>query len=193
MIGPRNGVSSYDFRFILGAKSGDHKALINWFEASETRQSWEKRDKKTGTVHRLEWDNGLPLNNANFDLKIYMLKYEETDKKGETTRFSWVADLPLDRDTVMPIMRVGRRRWAIENETFKILKDRGVYNFEHNYGHGSNHLADVFPTFSTLALLMDQVQQFCCRLFQQARDYQKRNLYLWDSIRCFFRIFSFSD
>ena len=70
----------------------------------------------------------------------------------------------------MPIMRAGRRRWAIENETFKILKDRRGYNFEHNYGHGSNHLADpaVFPTFCTLALLIDQVQQFCCRLFQQA-------------------------
>ena len=136
---------------------------------------------------------GLPLNNENFDLKVNMLKCEETDKKGETKRFSWVTDLPLDRDTVMPIMRAGRHRWAIENETIKTLKDRRGYNFEHNYGHGSNHLADVFPTFSTLALLMDQVQQFCCRLFQQARDYQKGNLYLWDSIRCFLRIFNFPD
>ena len=93
----------------------------------------------------------------------------------------------------MPIMRAGRRRWAIENETIKTLKDRRGYNFEHNYGHGSNHLADVFPTFGTLALLIDQVQHFCCRLFQQARDYQKRNLYLWDSIRCFIRIYNFPD
>ena len=122
-----------------------------------------------------------------------MLKYEKTDKNIETTRFSWVTDLPFDRDTVMPIMRAGRRRWAIENETIKTLKDPRGYNFEHNYGHGSDHLADVFPTFGTLALLIDQVQKFCCRLFQQARDYQKRNLYLWDSIRCFFRIFNFPD
>ena len=56
-----------------------------------------------------------------------MLKYEETDKKGKTKRFSWVTDPPLDRDTVMPIMRAGRRRWAIENETFKILKYRCGY------------------------------------------------------------------
>ena len=188
-----NHLKNNDFRFILGAKPGDHKILFNWFEASETRQSWEKRDKKTGTVHRFEWDNGLPLNNANFDLKVNMLKYEETNKKGKTKRFSWVTDLSLDRDTVMPIMRAGRRRWAIENVAIKTLKDRRGYNFEHNYGHGSNHLADVFPTFSTLALLIDQVQHFCCRLFQQARDYQKRNLYLWDSIRCFVQIYNFPD
>ena len=55
-----NHLKNNDFRFILGAKPGDHKPLFNWFESSETRQSWEKRDKKTGTVHRFEWDNGLP-------------------------------------------------------------------------------------------------------------------------------------
>ena len=35
----------------------------------------------------------------------------------------------------MPVMRTGRRRWAIENETFNTLKARDVYNFEHNYSH----------------------------------------------------------
>ena len=69
----------------------------------------------------------------------------------------------------MPIIRAGRRRWAIENETFNILKARDVYNFEHNYGHGSNHLADVFPTFATLALLIGQVRQFCCARLSEAK------------------------
>ena len=76
------------------------------------------RDKKTDTVQHFEWDIGLPLNNANSDLKVNMLKYEETDKKGNTKKFSLVTDLPLNRKTVMPVMRAGRRRWAIENETF---------------------------------------------------------------------------
>ena len=47
--------------------------------------------------------------------------------------------------------------------------------------------------FCTLALLIDQVQHFCCRLFQQVRDYQKRNLYLWDSIRRFIQTYNFPD
>lgn len=181
------------FRFILGAKPGDHDLLFSWFEASETKQSWEMRDKKTGTVHRFEWDHGLPLNDANFDLKVNMLKYEETDKKGKTKKFSWVTDLPLDQDTVMPVMRAGRRRWAIENETFKTLKARDGYNFEHNYGHGNNHLADVFATLAMLAFLIDQIQQHCCPLFRQARAYQKRNLYLWDRMRSLFQHFGIPD
>ena len=59
-----------DFGFILGVKSGDRKLLFGWFEASETRQLWEKRDKETSTVHRFEWNNGLLLDVANFDLKV---------------------------------------------------------------------------------------------------------------------------
>ena len=47
--------------------------------------TWKVRDKKTGTVHHYEWDIGLPLNDANFHLKVNMLKYKETNKKGEIT------------------------------------------------------------------------------------------------------------
>ena len=71
-------------------------------------------------------------------------------------------------------MRAGRRRWAIENETFNTLKAQNGYNFEHDYGHGKNYLADVFPTLAMLAFLIDQVQLLCCGRFQKARDYKKR-------------------
>ncbi len=83
-----------DPRFILGAKPGDHELLFSWLEASEPGQTWERRDRGTGTVHRFEWDHGLPLNDANFDLKVNMLRYEETDSKGKEKRFPWVTDLP---------------------------------------------------------------------------------------------------
>ena len=42
--------------------------------------------------------------------------------------------------TVTKVMRAGRTRWMIENETFNTLKTQG-YNLEHNYGHGKQHLA----------------------------------------------------
>ena len=181
------------FYFVLGAKPGDHEILFSRFEASETKQSWEKRDKKTGTEYHFEWESGLPLNKANSELKVNMLKYKETDKKGKTKQFSRVTDLPLDRGTVKPVIRTGRCRWAIENEIFNTLKARGLYNFEHNYGHGKKHLADVFPTLDNLALLMDQVQQHCCRLFKKARKYQKRNLYHWDKMRRLLLEYSIRD
>ena len=182
-----------DFRFILGAKPGDHDLLFSRFEASDTKQAWERRDRKTGTVHRFAWDHGLPLNDANVDLKITMLHDEETDTNGNRTRFSWVTDLPLDRDTVMPVMRAARRRWAVENETFQTLKARDAYRFEHDFGHGNNRLADVFATRAMRAFLIDQVQQHCCQVFRKAREHQGRNLYLWNRLRELVRTFAFPD
>jgi len=38
------------------------------------------------------------------------------------------------------LMRGGRARWKIENETFNTLKNQG-YHYEHNFGHGQQ-----FPT-----------------------------------------------
>ena len=86
-----------DFHLSLGAKLGDHELLFIRFEAREIRQSWETRDRKTGTEHHFEWDNGLPLNRANSDLNVNILKYKVSDKKGKAKRFPWVTDLPLDR------------------------------------------------------------------------------------------------
>ena len=34
-------------------------------------------------------------------------------------RFSWVTDLAITADNAMEIMRCGRARWRIENETFE--------------------------------------------------------------------------
>ena len=178
-----------DFRFILGAKPDDHELLFRWLKSSETKQSWATQDEATGTVHRFEWDSGIPLNDPNFDLEVNMLKYEETDKKGKTKQFSWVTDLPLDRDTVMLVMRAGRRCWALENRTARTPKTEDVYRF----GHGTNHMADVFATLAILAFLIDQVQHHCCPLFRQARAHQKRNLYLWEKMHTLFENFSISD
>ncbi len=115
------------FRFILGAKPGDHELLFSRVKASETQQTRETRDKTTGRMHRFEWDAHLPLNDASFEVRVNMLNDEETDTKGTKGKrksFSWITDLPPERDTVMSVMRAARRRWAIENETFQTLKAR---------------------------------------------------------------------
>jgi len=44
----------------------------------------------------------------------------------------------------------GRARWKIENEPFQYAENQG-YNFEHNYGHGEQHLSVVFATMMMLA------------------------------------------
>jgi hypothetical protein len=91
----------------------------------------------------------------------------------------------VTKGTVYQLMRGGRARWRIENETFNTLKNQG-YHFEHNFGHGYQHLSVVFAVLMMLAFLVDQVQQLCCPLFQAvwAKLGSKRRL--WERMRALF-------
>ena len=92
-----------------------------------------------GVHHRFRYLNGVPLNDTHFELEVNFLEYWETRPDGKAQHFSWVTDLPIDDANVMALMRAARARWRIENETFNTLKNQG-YCFEHNFGHGNEHL-----------------------------------------------------
>ena len=110
------------------------------------------------------------------------------DKNNKVTRFSWVTDLTITPENVEEIMRAGRARWKIENETFNTLKNQG-YNLEHNYGLVKKHLSAVFAILMMLAFLVDQVQQMSCPLFQAALKQRASKRALWELMRNYFRMF----
>lgn len=62
------------------------------------------------------------------------------------------------------------------------------YHLEHNYGHGKKHLSTVFATLMMLTFLIDQVQELCCRYFQEARRSYRAKVRLWERIRAHFAI-----
>lgn len=89
-------------------------------------------------------------------------------------------------------LRRARRGRAIESETFKTLKSRDVCSFERNFGHGSNHLPDVFGSPAMSAFPVDRVRQGCRGMFRALR-HRERNLYLRDGPRSPLRRFAFTD
>ena len=89
-------------------------------------------------------------------------------------------------------MKGGRARWRIENETFNTLKNQG-YHFERNFGHGEKYLCTNFGLLMFLAFLIDQVQQLCCQLFNQALKKAGRKKYFWEKLRYFFETFIFDS
>ena len=142
--------------------------------------------------HYFRYCNGVPLNDANFELEVNFLEYWERRRNGKEQHFSWVTDLPIEASNVMQLMRTGRARWRIENETFNTLKNQG-YCFEHNFGHGDQHLSTVFAHLMMLAFLIDQIQQRCCRLFQAAQAKAGRARYFWEKLRAMFLEFVLPD
>ena len=91
----------------------------------------------------------------------------------------------VNKRNVFHLMRGGRARWKIENETFNTLKNQG-YHFEHNYGHGEQHLSVVFAMLMMLAFLVDQAQQLCCALFQAVWAKLGSKRLLWERMRALF-------
>jgi hypothetical protein len=182
----------YNLRFLLGVKQGDHAFLFEHVGALRERgevEEFEVFDEATGVRHRYLIGQQVPLNESNAELLVNFLEYWETARDGRTQHFSWVTDLPLCRETAPQIMRGGRARWKIENETFNTLKNQG-YQFEHNFGHGKQNLSVVFAMLMMLAFLVDQTQQLCCPLFQGVWKKVSSKRMLWERMRSFFHDFT---
>ncbi len=184
-------LQALDLRFILGAKPDDHKFLFEWVAKTSATAEYTVTDED-GTHHRFRYLNGVPLNDAHFELEVNFLEYWETKPNGKVTHFSWVTDFRIDETNLMTLMRGARARWKIENETFNTLKNQG-YHFEHNFGHGNQHLTTVLMHLMMLAFLIDQIQQRCCRLFQMAVKAADGKSRFWRHLRSYFDTFLIPD
>ena len=180
-------LQDHDVHYLLGVKEGDHAFLFQQVAQAEQagRVTYYERDDATQSIHhRFRFVSDMPLNASNTALRVNFLECWETTK-GKTQHFSWVTDLRLHKGTVYRLMQGARARWRIENETFNTLKNQG-YHFEHNFGHGYQHLSVVFAVLMMLAFFVDQVQQLCCPLFQAAWGQWGSKRLLWEKMRALF-------
>lgn len=178
-------------KYILGAKPGDHKFLFDAAEASDETQYHEFLDEK-GFFHQFQYLNDVALNKNNPDVRVNFLEYMQTDQKGKAIVFSWVTNIRITQSNVNTLMRGGRARWKIENETFNTLKNLG-YNFEHNYGHGQKYLSTILCLLMLLAFLIDQVQGITCGLFQTVKKRAGSFRVLWEDTRALFKFAELSS
>src|SRR3954470_15342494 len=181
--------------FIIGVQPGDHAFLFeHWHARAEAGllSTLSRVDPETGVLHHFRFGNDLPLNESNADERVNVLEYWEVHPDRRVQSFSWITDFRLTPESVWAIMRGGRARWKIENETFNTLKNQG-YHLEHNYGHGEKNLSVVLASVMMLAFLVDQVQQLCCPLFRAAWGKMKTKCHLWEEIRHHFRTLRFDS
>jgi len=179
-----------DAQYIIGVKPGDHAFLFARLQALDEkgqRQVLTCEEPATGVLHHFRFCNGVPLNESNSDELVNVLEYWEIHPKGTVQHFSWIVSYLLAPENVWDMMRGGRARWKIENETFNTLKNQG-YHLEHNYGHGEQNLSVLLMLLMMLAFLVDQVQQLCCPVFQAAWEKMRTKRHLWEEIRNHFHM-----
>lgn len=177
-------LQQHKMKFIIGCKN-----LYNhMFKIQQDIVTEHELIDENNVRHLFRFANNIPLNKSYLGIKVNVLDYYEINSKGKERHFTWITDLPLTKSTVFKIMKGGRARWKIENETFNTLKNQG-YHFEHNYGHGDKNLTTVFAYLMMLAFLIDQVQQLCCKLFKAALEFSKSKIRFWEKIRGYFTLY----
>ena len=188
-------LKEHDFRFILRVKESDHAHLFKQLDVAIKKKKAGELMVEDPTdpekLHVFRWMNELSINASHPDVRVNLLEYWEVRGK-EKKYFSWVTDFVLTAENAYRIMRGGRARWKIENETFNTLKNQG-YHFEHNYGLGDNYLSMVFVTLMMLAFLVDQTQQLSCTLFQSVWKKAGSKKALREAVRALFYCFLFDS
>jgi len=183
-----------DMLFILVAKPADHKILFEWVNDHKqlgAAHKLEFTDHKKRT-HRYEWVNGIPLNGSKDADEVNFFEYSLINNNKVTFHNTWVTDIKVTDANVVNLVKGGRARWKIENETFNTLKNQG-YHIEHNFGHGFKNLSHVFFLLNLLAFYLHQILELSDRIYQTCRaGFTSRKEY-WNQLRCTFRVILFNS
>ena len=166
----------HKLHFILTCKPQSHEALyeeLGLLEGVDGAISTKLVRKWNGRYHECwvyRWAEHLPLRG---NLKTLLVNWCELTVSNEATgeqlyHNAWATDHTLNEQLVVEVAANGRSRWKVENEGLNVLKNQG-YNFEHNYGHGQQHLSTVLLTLLLLAFLFHSALGLSCSRYQAVR------------------------
>lgn len=187
-----NTLKDLRMSYVLVAKPSDHKILFEWFAEIQKMGETERLEfiDQKNRLHRFEWQNGLPLNGDTHPVEINFFQYSLIVEGKTTYHNSWVTDLPVNKDNVAELVKVGRARWKIENEGFNTLKNQG-YHIEHNFGHGQRNLSYIFFLLNLIAFSCHQILELTDILYQRCRGAFSSRREYWNQLRCTIRMWVF--
>jgi hypothetical protein len=160
--------------FLFVCLPPSHPVLYEWVADFErtgevprlVKTRWTGRQRLTDTYR---WLNELPLRDGEDALSVGWCELTTTNAAGDVLyRNAWASSEAVTRDNVIALVAAGRSRWKIENENNNTLKTKG-YHFEHNYGHGKQHLAALRASLILLAFLAHTVLDLLDPRYQAVR------------------------
>ncbi|VEP18113.1 transposase (fragment) [Hyella patelloides LEGE 07179] len=107
---------------------------------------------KKELVYRYRYTNKIPLKDGDDSLQVNWCEVTIINQETEeiTYKNSFITNHNISDGNVEKIVKAGRSRWKIENESNNVLKNHGD-NLEHNFGHGQNNLCEMLLSLNLLA------------------------------------------
>lgn len=115
------------WKYIIRFKEGAIPTLYKEFNTVTRRLKDGNESNEKNKELKYEFASKLDYN----DYKINILRYAENNKEKET-EFVYITDLCLSNKNIIETVKIGRKRWKIENEGFNIQKN-GIFDIGHLY------------------------------------------------------------
>lgn len=184
--------------FVFTCKPDSHKELYEWV-ADLTRMGETKtvvRSRRVGKkrfTDTYRYASQVPLRNGGDALTVNWFELVTTAENGDVVyRNAWATSHPVDDACVEELAAAGRARWKIENENNNTLKTKG-YHFEHNFGHGKQHLANLLATMILLAFLLHTALDFIDDSYRQVRSLLPSRRTFFEHQRALLQYLPFDD
>lgn len=184
--------------FLFTCKPDSHSTLYEWVDDLQ-------RNGKIGTVmvsrragkkhftDTYRFASHLPLANSDDALLVNWCELVTTNADGKVTyRNAWATSHTIDACNVAAIVAAGRARWKIENENNNTLKTKG-YHFEHNFGHGKKHLANLLTTMILLAFLLHTALDWADERYRTVRGLLPSRSTFFEHVRALLHYLPFDN
>jgi hypothetical protein len=180
----------HQLHFILTCKPDSHRTLyeelglLERVEGAVGRKTVRRWNGRKHELWQYRWATDLPLREGPDALRVNWCELRVVDEESGKQRYhnAWATDHALDATRVEAVARDGRSRWKVENEGINVLKQRG-YHFEHNYGHGHQHLSAVLLSLLLLAFLFHTALDLACLLYRAIRQRRRTRRTFFDDLR----------
>jgi hypothetical protein len=184
--------------FILGCKPDSHLTLYAQLAqrtlGKELHQITHSVHSASGVTHATyRYASQLPLRASADTLYVNWCELTLTNAAGtQLYHNAFMTQAPLTAKTVAPLVQAGRTRWKVENENNNTLKTQG-YHLEHNFGHGTQHLAALLATFNLLAFLFHTLLDLLDAQYHHLRRTLVSRKTFFDDLRALTRYLCFAS
>ena len=187
-----------ELNFILVCKPDSHKELYKTVDFLAKNGLVEEVEERHWNGRYYEkyiyrFANEVPLRQEDPLLVNWIevsIINEGTEK--EDYHNSFVTNHKVSVMNVVALAEDGRTRWKSENETNNTLKNQG-YHFEHNFGHGEEHLANFLATLNLLAFFLHTLLNLLDEQYQRLRKELVTRVDFFNDLRALLRYMVFDS
>jgi len=187
------------YNFIFVCLETSHKTLYEWLDFLERNGDVKtvekkKRDGRKNLIYRYRYADRVPLTDDELSLEVNWCEVTVINEKTQEVLYknNWITNHKITETNVEEIVKAGRSRWKVENESNNVLKNHG-YNLEHNFGHGQNHLSEFLLSLNLIAFLFHTVLDLVNSTYQKIRELLVTRTAFFNDIRTLLKFLWFKD